>query len=174
MLLHCAKKLHGALSVNVHACVTPRLYSLCLGKEAVLLCHQQDAKPCQKVLEGNLISEFQKGANFSNIWLQGILSTSQLKHWWHSQEPQTVWADAPAQDSVPSLMYIYAQDPAKLVIQQASSLAFIPHRQMIQGSLGQAADRSGLDSYRGWPPHLPVSHYLIVSNHLHDLEISEA
>ena len=37
------EKWHGALLVNLHSCVTPRLNPLCLGREVVLIISQLHA-----------------------------------------------------------------------------------------------------------------------------------
>ena len=46
------EKWHGALLVNLHSCVTPRLNPLCLGREVVLIISQlhvhMESKSCYK------------------------------------------------------------------------------------------------------------------------------
>lgn len=120
---------------------------------------QHHIKPCQlKVLQGDLTvcpGLSSKGCTF--LQYSAVVHSSYLSIRAAVAQPGALDMWAPAQFSVASLMYPYAQDPVKLVIQQASSLAFIPCTQMIQGLLAQATARSGLSSCRGWPSQFPVS-----------------
>lgn len=81
MLLHCAKKLHGALLVNVHACVTPRLYSSCLGREAGLTCHQQEVSVTVSWLHAHMQA---KGCCKS---IHYISDSSSAEVWWVFTRP---------------------------------------------------------------------------------------